>query len=352
MQEGVVEAVGDDVVDANREMHSLWHELDAAVRACEESGDASGAARLRSERDAVGQRFAAQNLAYARHLAGRWAKVSPGNSEDYLAAAYEKLWAAFFSWDPERGTFSTWARSHIEGGVRREVARQEFSEKSYEDFNTRPRLTAAAESLRERLGRAPSSSELQAETGIPVGVVEKLAHACALLDDGSGRPDVAQLAAASGVNLKTARSYLSSVARLSEALSRPPTFEEISADTGVPIATIERVLAPRPVRLDAPVSEDGVTTVGDRVASAVPDAAADGLRELRSEEEWVEHLSMVVEDLSGLQLWVLLRAGGLDGAHPQRRRDVSAQIGVGRETVRRAELMAVELLKGPLPVPL
>lgn len=327
-----------DVVESNRKLHASWHELNDAWLAACESGDAAAAERLRVRRDAVGTEFVNQNLPFAAKVAWKWARVNMSNRDDYMAAAYEKLWAAFLSWDPEKGTFSTWAKAHIEGGVRREVSRQEFNGRSYDDFNARPMVAAAKERLAEELGHAPSMEELRAATGIPTDAVDSLAAAVRRLEDAGVSVSAEALAQESGVGARVTSRYLRSVEQLAEKLGRAPTAEEVSADTGMSRAALERALAPRPKRLDAPASADGKMTVGDRLADRLADVSQVG-----DEDEWAGRLAELCGPLSGQQIWTLIRIEGLDGADPQKIRDVAAQIDVGRETVRRAEDTALKL---------
>lgn len=333
-----------DVVESNRKMHGEWHALDTRRLAACDEGDLVLAESLKRDRDAIGSQFIEQNLPYARKLAGKWARVAPSNRDDYLAAAYEKLWAAFLSWDPAKGTFSTWARSHIEGGVRREVSRQEFGERSYDDFNARPLIEATRERLATEFGRSPSLAELRAATGIPAADVQRLDEMVEKLSDADGSVAASQLGPASGVGVKTALRYLRARARLSEELGRLPTPEEISADTGMSHSAIERALVPRAARLDAPTSSEGTATLADRLADTLVDIEVFG-----DDQEWLAYLAEASRRLNGQQLWTLIRLEGLDGATPQKMRDVAAQIDVGRETVRRADDTARTLLGGPVP---
>lgn len=332
-----------DVVESNRQMHAEWHELNSRWQeACEkQSADVD---RLKRERDAVGTRFIEQNLPYARKLVSKWSRVAPSNRDDYLAAAYEKLWSAFLSWDPTKGTFSTWARSHIEGGVRREVNRQEFGERSYDDFVARPQVVAAKERLAEQLGRSPSLSELRAATGIPESEVTALLVALGKLSSPELPVSAAQLGQAAGLSTKVASRFLRSHRRLSDELGRSPSAQEVSADTGMSQAAIERALVPRAARLDAAISSDGTATLGDKLAERLTDPELFG-----DDQEWLAYLAETCRPLNGQQVWTLIRLEGLDGADPQKMRDVAAQIDVGRETVRRADDTARKLIRGPVP---
>jgi RNA polymerase sigma factor (sigma-70 family) len=329
-----------DARERNAVLHAQYRQLSAELDAATEAGDSRLVARLSREKDAIGAEFFSQNRPYARSLAAKWTGPSRGQAEEYLATAYEKLWAAFLSWDPSKGTFATWARSHIEGGVRREVRRQEFGERSYDDFTARTQVLQMIERLRLTLGRSPSIDEIVAATGINVAEVDRLDAVLATLP----APSAAKLAAAAQVSPKAAKRFLDSRKRLEGKLGRPATSEEVSADTGLSRGVVERALVPKAARLDAPTGSESEQTLGDRLADTTTEQVW-----VEDDREWLDYLSELFESLSGQQMWFLIRAHGLDGAHPQTVRELSAQTDIGRESARKILESALEQLPGPLP---
>lgn len=333
--------------ERNARLHQEYTKLKDDLEAAGSTGDSKLQARLTNKLDLLGGEFFTANQSYARSLAFKWSGNNRSNGEEYLATAYEKLWAAFVSWDPSKGTFTTWARSHIEGGVRREVRRQEFGERSYDDFTARQQIASMVEKLRESTGRTPSIDELVAATGIEVVEIERLDALAASLT----KVSPAALAAAASVSEKRAKRYLESRKRLAASLGRPATAQEVSADTGLSRGVVERALIPRTARLDAPTrsqsssgDDGGSRTLGDRLADT-----ADGQVLLEDDREWLAYLAETLEGLSGQEIWFLLRTHGLDGAWPQTIRELSAQTDLGRESARKIADVALGKLSGPLP---
>ena len=326
--------------ERNAALHATYHALSEEISQAEAEGDVKLAARLTLRRDEVGAEFFSENRPYARSLARKWAGPNRGQAEEYLATAYEKLWTAFLSWEPSKGTFATWARSHIEGGVRREVRRQEYGERSYDDFTARTQVLRTIEQLRDVLGRSPSIDEIVAATGIAEAEVSRLDAAAATLE----QVTAAALAASAKVSPKQAKRFLDSRRRLAQKLGRDATPAEVSADTGLSRGMVERALVPKAARLDAPSSSESEQTLGDRIADSATEQVW-----VEDDREWEEYLAELLEDLSGQQVWFLLRSNGLDGAYAQTIRELSAQTDIGRESARKILESALESLPGPLP---
>ena len=185
-----------------------------------------------------------------------------GNSsdvaDDLQSAARLALWEAFLSWNPEKGSFSTWSRLFREGAARRQAGHLLYPGISYDDFVQRPEIIAAVD-----------------EAGA-----------------GASVEDIAQIA-------------------------------------GVSEGLVERVLlANRSVRsLDAPILSES----GD--ARSVSDTLADEVSE--PEEDHREYVAAALEVLSPLELWIFVRANGLDGAIPQQGKHIAAGLGYHRDAVNR-----------------
>lgn len=119
-------------------------------------------------------------------------------------------------------------------------------------------------------------------------------------------------------------------ARLSAALERTPTAEELAAALEAPVSKVEKILGPRDISLEIPVG-DGESKLSDMVSSRAEPLAID---------ESVVDLEMLFEDLSDLEFWVIQERSGTLGDHVQALVEVSDTIGIGREVARRAETRA------------
>ncbi len=133
--------------------------------------------------------------------------------------------------------------------------------------------------------------------------------------------------------------------KLSQALERQPTPEEIATALGQPVDRIERVLeaSRRPVSLATPVGEDGEHTLGDFLQD----------NELPSPAEFASHqllrqdLAAALGHLNDRERRIIdLRYGLADG---QRRtlEEVGRALGMTRERARQIEAEALRRLRAP-----
>lgn len=116
-------------------------------------------------------------------------------------------------------------------------------------------------------------------------------------------------------------------AQLAAILGRQPTTEELAEKTKLPLAKVEKVLAPSTSSLDEMVGEDGLKRL-DLIESRVLDLEDDA------------DLEPYLDALSDLELWVLLQRGGFLGPIGCSLVETADSIGIGREVARRAESRA------------
>ncbi len=132
---------------------------------------------------------------------------------------------------------------------------------------------------------------------------------------------------------------------LGERLRRPPTVEEISDASGLPVDRVQMALeAPGDtVSLDRPIGTDGDAELGDFVED--DDAldpylsAAEGARR--------EHLEQALQMLEARERQVVELRYGLDGSNPRTLSDVGAMFGLTRERIRQIEGRALAKLRHP-----
>jgi RNA polymerase sigma factor (sigma-70 family) len=122
--------------------------------------------------------------------------------------------------------------------------------------------------------------------------------------------------------------------RLTQALGRPPTTEEMAKalDTSErEIAELEAVRQ-HPVSLDAPAGGESTATLGDLIAdrAAVPESFAELFHD-RSD------LVSVFDDLAANERTVLRRRFGLEGDEPETLEAIGQRLGLSRERVRQLE---------------
>ena len=131
--------------------------------------------------------------------------------------------------------------------------------------------------------------------------------------------------------------------RLYQLLDREPSDAELSAETGLPEANINRLrtAALRTVSLEAPCGEDDSGQVGDLIADEhlrTPD------QELAASAN-LEVLQEAMAKLAPREQAVLRHRFGLDGDAERTLEDVGREFGVTREAVRQIQNRALKKLR-------
>ncbi|MGH7347197.1 MAG: sigma-70 family RNA polymerase sigma factor, partial [Candidatus Rokuibacteriota bacterium] len=133
--------------------------------------------------------------------------------------------------------------------------------------------------------------------------------------------------------------------RLTQALARSPTLEEVAAAMGTTVEQLEELeeIRQQPVSLDTPIGE-GQGRVGDLVAdpSADPRTALVSLFRERAE------LISVLDDLASNERTVLRRRFGLEGDPPEKLEAIGQRLGLTRERIRQIEAAGLRKLRALL----
>jgi len=140
--------------------------------------------------------------------------------------------------------------------------------------------------------------------------------------------------------------YVREQRRLTQALARPPTAEELAQALGTSereIAELEQVRQ-HPVSLDAPVSEEATATLGDLIADRATEPAATVADLFRDRADLVS----VLDDLAANERTVLRRRFGLEGDPPETLEAIGRRLGLSRERVRQLEGAGLRKLRGLL----
>jgi RNA polymerase sigma factor (sigma-70 family) len=133
-------------------------------------------------------------------------------------------------------------------------------------------------------------------------------------------------------------------ARLNEALGRPPTNEELAAETGMTVAALDELdrLVSDPISLHTPIGT-GDGELGDLVedqSAQVPfEAAAAALEQ--------EGIAAGIASLSEREQQILALRFGLDGHAPLTLEQVGRQFELTRERIRQIESKALTKLRHP-----
>jgi RNA polymerase sigma factor (sigma-70 family) len=134
--------------------------------------------------------------------------------------------------------------------------------------------------------------------------------------------------------------------RLTQALGRAPTRDEMAAALGVSLEDLEELEELRrqqPISLEAPVG-GGTVPLRDTVPDAGADPAAAVGALLRGRADLVS----VLDDLAPNERTVLRRRFGLDGDPPETLEAVGRRLGLTRERVRQIEGAGLRKLRGLL----
>jgi DNA-directed RNA polymerase specialized sigma subunit len=115
---------------------------------------------------------------------------------------------------------------------------------------------------------------------------------------------------------------------LTLSLGRRPTFEEIAEHSGLTAGVVERVLAGKARSLDTPLFEDG-TTLGDQLAQSVADPGSE-FPDLDAAA-----LSTLLSGLTARQKYTVINVAGLHDAGILTLAALAAEVGEGRESLRR-----------------
>jgi len=133
--------------------------------------------------------------------------------------------------------------------------------------------------------------------------------------------------------------------RLTQALGRPPTTEEMAKaldTTEREISELEEVRQ-HPVSLDAPAGGESTATLGDLIAdrAAAPETFAELFRDRAD-------LVSVLDDLAANERTVLRRRFGLEDHEPETLEAIGQRLGLSRERVRQLESAGLRKLRALL----
>jgi len=132
--------------------------------------------------------------------------------------------------------------------------------------------------------------------------------------------------------------------RLTQALERSPTMEELAAALGASVEQVEELEELRlpPVSLETPIGEEG------RVGDLVADPSADPSHVLASLFRRRADLVSVLDDLAANERTVLRRRFGLEGDPPEKLEAIGQRLGLTRERIRQIEAAGLRKLRALL----
>lgn len=267
-------------------------ELNAEIcRWEQEAADHPGTHKRKIRLDDAKRAFLEANSGLARAASKKYARVSrsPGDREEFEAAAILGLMEARKKWTPAQGSFAAYSKLLMHRHLVNQLHQKSGLTISSTDFEKRPKVRDAEERLTKELGRRPTNEEVAAEAKEPLPLVQRVRAAERdLLDEPTHRGDTSLMDAVMAPSAGGAgrRMIIDRVIK---------EFDEIDTQTLVKAAVHLRITR----------AALGATTA-----------------------------------LSARELLVFARYTGLDGATPETFNEIGAWTGFGRETARKLQLSA------------
>src|SRR6266446_5932843 len=132
-------------------------------------------------------------------------------------------------------------------------------------------------------------------------------------------------------------------AQMGHELGREPTGDELSEELGIATEKVAglRSVGLKPESLNAPVSADELTELGENV----PDEHAQTPFESLREKDFSGQIDQVLKSLNKREATIIAERFGLNGTTAKPLEQVAQIIGVTRERVRQVELIALAKLR-------
>lgn len=184
----------EDFRGPNERMRYAYLACNLRIQQARAAGDTAAEERARADRERIATEFLAKNTRLAQAVATPL-MIKGESSAELLQSALLGLWEAFVGtdpagvdgvivaddgslhptggWDPRKGTFATWAGSHIAGRARRSVCASEgaFAGMSYHTWGKRPEVERAKAELTAELGHTPSIAQIAARAQVTEATV-------------------------------------------------------------------------------------------------------------------------------------------------------------------------------------
>jgi RNA polymerase primary sigma factor len=134
--------------------------------------------------------------------------------------------------------------------------------------------------------------------------------------------------------------------QMSDELGREPTDDELAEEIGISRSKVSQLktVSIRPASLDAPISNDDSTELGETVG----DEGARTPFELLRDKDLRDEVSDLFEVLDGRERTIIFQRFGLDGAKPKTLEEVGKKFGVTRERIRQLQNIALAKLRRAL----
>jgi RNA polymerase primary sigma factor len=134
--------------------------------------------------------------------------------------------------------------------------------------------------------------------------------------------------------------------QMSEELGREPTDDELAEEIGISTGKVSelKTVSTRPASLDAPISDEDSTELGEIVG----DEDAQTPFELLRDKNLRDEVSYLLQVLDGRERKIIFERFGLDGGKPKTLEEVAKKFGVTRERIRQLQNIGLAKLRRAL----
>jgi RNA polymerase primary sigma factor len=134
--------------------------------------------------------------------------------------------------------------------------------------------------------------------------------------------------------------------QMSDELGREPTDDELAQEIGISRSKVSQLktVSIRPASLDAPISHDDSTELGETVG----DEDAQTPFELLRDKDLRDEVSDLFEVLDDRERKIVFQRFGLDGGKPKTLEEMGKKFGVTRERIRQVQNIALAKLRQAL----
>jgi RNA polymerase primary sigma factor len=134
--------------------------------------------------------------------------------------------------------------------------------------------------------------------------------------------------------------------QMSEELGREPTDDELAEEIGISTGKVSelKTVSTRPASLDAPISDEDSTELGEIVG----DEDAQTPFELLRDKNLRDEVSYLLQVLDGRERKIIFQRFGLDGGKPKTLEEVAKKFGVTRERIRQLQNIGLAKLRRAL----
>jgi DNA-directed RNA polymerase sigma subunit (sigma70/sigma32) len=166
-----------EYTERNRALFSRRQKLVERLERLEQRRERTKAAKVRRELDRVDSEIVSLNRGLVRAYVRRFTShTTAADSADFEAAGLLGLMKSIASYDPELGTFASWAYHPIKREVISAVRVADHANMTAGDFERRPQIKRAEDELSVD-GATPTLDEVAEKSGVPVEQVRRILQA-------------------------------------------------------------------------------------------------------------------------------------------------------------------------------